>query len=229
MGDWLLDTLEQIENDLRPYIDRILASPVLSQIREASLSHDKLMKFALQYNYYCNVFPQCLAAVASNIEDDATRYPIVENLWEEHGSGDLNRSHRQMYRRFLTGIGLEEPDIQRATIGRPTAEYVAEIFRICRETHYLTGLGALSLGTEYFTAEEYSLLATGLQSYVSMPQDDLEFWLVHTDADDRHYEDMKSALNRSLSTAKDYEIVRSGAISAVKLEITFWHGIEEIL
>src|SRR2546421_3407767 len=94
---YLMDKFfQQLEADLRPGIERILTHPFLQRLAEASITSSQLREFTLQYNIYCSHFPRYLAAVAANVPDDATRLSLIENLWEEHGEGNLDLSHRTL-------------------------------------------------------------------------------------------------------------------------------------
>lgn len=95
-----------LEGELREGIDKILTHPFLKRIENAQLDKEQLQYFAKQYDVYCKHFPRFLAACAANITDDKTRMPIVENLWEEHGEGKMEGSHRILYENFMDGMGI---------------------------------------------------------------------------------------------------------------------------
>ena len=62
-----------------------------------------------------------LGYAAAKIADDQIRMPIVENLWEEHGEGDITRSHRQLYINFLRSLNLSEQQIETSAPSTATA------------------------------------------------------------------------------------------------------------
>lgn len=53
-------------------------------------------------------FPRMLAKLASAIEDSESRLLVIENLWEEHGQGDVGRFHTNTYLQYLTSLGLQK-------------------------------------------------------------------------------------------------------------------------
>jgi len=43
------------------------------------------------------------------LPSDKERFPIIMNLYDEHGEGDLKNSHVQTFTRFLESLGYNEP------------------------------------------------------------------------------------------------------------------------
>jgi pyrroloquinoline-quinone synthase len=220
---------QELQAELQPGIKKILTHPFFQRLAEASLSRLQLREFAQQYHIYCSYFPRYLAAVAANVPDDATRLSLVENLWEEHGEGNLEHSHRTLFCRFLTGVDVPEAEWQSARPLPSTAKYVEVLFDLCQHAHFLEGLGALGPGTEFFTSEEYKLILSSLKGYEFLSDYDLEFWSVHIDMDEGHYAGMVSSLVPWATSEENRRLIAEGAHRAVDLEILFWDGLCEAL
>lgn len=221
--------LEQLEQELQPQIDKILNHPFVCRIRDSWLSREQLRYFAEQYYVYCRYFPRFLAAAASNVPDDATRIALIENLWEEHGEGSLEESHRILYETFAQSLDLSSSDLQ-AVEPLPTTEICIEnMMDICRNQHFLIALGALGPGTEYFTNDEYGIIAQGLKQYDFMTDDALRFWTVHIHLDEDHYADMMKAVLPWAHDEANQKMLRKGAYKALALEYMFWEGLEDNL
>lgn len=225
----MVDFFEQVEADLRPAIEKVLAHPFMQSLSEASLSLLQLREFALQYNIYCGYFPRFLAAVAANVPDDETRLSLVQNLWEEHGEGNLEYSHRTLFHRFSAALGVTEEERQLAKPLPSTSQYVTTLFNICSNAHFLEGFGVLSVGGEYYTSEEYTLILSGLKKYDFLSPHDLEFWSVHIDVDEGHYSSMASTLMPWIHSEANRVLIQQGAKRAVELEILFLDGLNNAL
>jgi len=222
-----VDQIKQLEEELAPDIDAILNHPFIHRIEDGWLNKRQLEFFISQYYLYCFKFPAFLCACAANIPDDPTRMALIENIWEEHGEGDLRKSHRTLYLNFAQAVGLSESQIQQTPKLASTQICVENMLTLCKHEHFLTGLGALGPGTEYFTNQEYLKIANGLKKYDFLTEEDIYFWTVHISLDEDHYADMMQPVERHLETipyAMDY--VRKGAIRALELEKFFWDGLE---
>lgn len=221
--------VDRIEMEIQPRIAQVLDSPFLQALAVASLSPQQLRAFATEYYAYALAFPKCLAEVAANAPDDESRYPLIENLWEEYGAGDPEANHRTLYKKFMRGLGISEAEYSTGTCLPATANHIDALVRLCRDQPYLVGFGALSVGTEFFTAEEYLLILKGLQQYDFLDAESLQFWAVHTELDEFHYQDMRAVLDAWPDPQECYEQVRAGAFAAVDLEIGFWTGLQEAI
>jgi pyrroloquinoline-quinone synthase len=221
--------IRNLEQELQPNIEKILKHPFIQRIHDAWLNKAQLQYFVKEYNVYCNYFVRFLSACSANIPDDATRMPIIENLWEEHGEGDLNKSHRVLLERFAYAIGLNHEELYQVSPLYSTSICCENLLALSKDSHFLMSLGALGPGTEYFTSAEYSILAAGFKKYNMFTEEDLEFWTVHISLDDHHYSDMCTAIEPWLKTEESREWVRHGAKRAIDLELLFWDGLEDHL
>lgn len=223
------ELLKQLELDLLPKINEILDHPVINRIQEGTLNRNQLRLFAVQYGIYCSYFPRFLCACAANIPDDKTRFAIIENLWEEHGSGHLSGSHRVLYEKFAKALGISAEELHNAKPLPSTLIYVEYVLNMCQDGSFIKSLGALGPGTEFFTSREYELIYKGLQKVEGLTEPDLEFWSVHITLDEHHYEDMLSSILPWLNSDKNIQDFKDGAERAVDLEILFWDGLEDHL
>ncbi|MGB1205800.1 MAG: TenA family transcriptional regulator [Chitinophagales bacterium] len=218
-----------LETDLETDIQKILNHPFLERIATASLSLKQLQVFAEQYAIYCFHFPRFLAATAANIPDDTARFPIIENLWEEHGEGNIKKSHRTLYQNFAKALELNIGNLSTIKALDSTKFCVENLLKICQQTHFLESLGALGPGTEFFTSEEYQKIADGLLKYDFLNETNMLFWTVHISLDENHYSDMMNVLIPYIENLENQRLITRGAKQAVELELLFWNGLEENL
>lgn len=221
-----MDFFKTLEKELREGIDTILHHPFLKKIESSSLSKNQLRYFAEQYSVYCRYFPRFLAAAAANIPDDKTRMPIIENLWEEHGEGKLSKSHRILYNNFAASLGLSEEDLNQVVPISTTRICCENLINLCHDGHFIESLGALGPGTEFFTNEEYTIIANGLENYDFLNKEDVEFWTVHISLDEDHYSEMIDCLRPWANTLENKYLIKTGAKKAIDLEVLFWDGLD---
>jgi pyrroloquinoline-quinone synthase len=224
-----MELLESVIATLRAGIAGIIGHPLMGKIAGGDLSVPQMRMFALEYGMYCQVFPRCLAAVAANVTDDATRLPLIRNLWEEHGEGVLARSHRERYAFFLAACGVSGAEWRAHVPQACTVQYVNEVFSLCRDGHFLEGLGALGPGTESYTAEEYSVLYAGLRRYPWFRDGDLEFFRIHMEVDQSHASSILDVLRMWAQSDENVALIRRGAERAVHLEGRFWTELQHVI
>jgi len=224
-----MDFFQTLEAELQPQIDKILNHAFLNRIKDGWLNQTQLKYFVGQYGVYCRYFPRFLSAAAANIPDDPTRMALVENLWEEHGEGVIAKSHRILYNNFAKAVGYTVEELEAVKPLATTEICVDNLMDLCRDKHFLIGLGALGPGTEYFTNDEYRIVETGMKTYDFLNPDDIEFWTVHISLDEHHYSDMIDAIRPWAKTEEHQQLIRKGALKALALEYIFWEGLENNL
>jgi pyrroloquinoline-quinone synthase len=167
-----------------------LDAPFFVALRQGQLSEGELRYFAVQYGHYSLHFPRVLgAAVAAMDPSDGFWIPIADNLWDEAGRGDPERSHRHLYETFLQSI---DPSLSLATapMGPAVAKAVTTFLDFFRGASTLEAMAAVGLGSELFAGQVMGWLADGLSHprYQRSGSLDLTFWRVHAMRDEpRHY------------------------------------------
>jgi pyrroloquinoline quinone (PQQ) biosynthesis protein C len=216
------NSLSWLVQELRPIVRQICEHSAINAISDQRVSIAQVGQFAEQYSYYCDAFPRMLALAAGNVPDDATRMNLVKNLWEEHGSGDLTRSHRALFSRFRAALPL-------SNFGplKRTEAFISEGLLICRGASHLESLAYLGPGAEMFTSTQYERLLSGLEKFDIFNSTDLDFWRVHIECDDHHFEEMAEALNGLIRTDADKILVLNSSVRAAKTELAFWDGVFE--
>jgi len=207
----------------------VLAHAAIRKLSTGDLSVEELQIVFSEYRPYCDVFPRLLSAVAANTPDDTIRFTLIDNLWDEYGNGDIAKSHRALYDRFLASLGVPPDAVVQSAYA--TKRYVTKCLNFCKDSHYLCGLGFLGPGTESFTNSEYSTIYNGLRKLNDRSSGnlDLEFWEVHIDVDEDHAAECIEAISASCCTDKDVERVMEGAMFAIEAEREFWDGISGLL
>lgn len=221
-----MNFIKKLEKELKPEIDIILSHPFLKRIEKGDMSFEQLQYFAIEYAEYCYHFPRFLALTAGNIPDDLTRMPIIENLWEEHGSGKYSGSHRQLYNKFLEALDIDPRTLDKHPKLPDTITCVQTLLDMCKNDHFVKSLGALGPGTEFFTNDEYDLIFKGLDKSPYLTQRELRFWKAHISLDVEHYSEMVEALYPYIHDENNCKLIKEGALKAIRMEQLFWDGLE---
>lgn len=221
--------LSHLEFVLQPEVDKVINHEFLRRLGDGKLNKNQIIKFALDYNFYCQCFPQLLGYAAGKIKDDKTRMPIIENLWEEHGEGDLQKSHRQLFINFLKSLGISDYEIAKSKPTEATKKYIDELLSICENGDALEVLALLGPGTEYFSSKEFDVIFKSLQKYPFGGNLDLDFWSVHIDLDDHHYHDMLKSIEPLLITDLDERRVEEISLKTIELELFYWDEMNKYI
>ncbi len=159
--------------------------PYMREFAEGRIPKERLARFAQSYCYQVDNFKRCVAAVYAKAEPRDVRELMLENLEEEHGEGDPARDHAQLVARFGRALGADLPDPFNVEPIPESREWVERILKVCLEEDFVVGLAALSYGIEART-RTMAFLGTIYRDRYGIPEDDLEFFFMHLEADEEH-------------------------------------------
>jgi hypothetical protein len=206
----------------------LFSSAGLRIIEAGCLSGRECAYILGQYKHYVEIFPILLASGLTTLDTDELRMPIVQNLWEEHGSGDITQNHRRLYAETLAAIGGEYPQyVSDLTEGYGPA--VRSFGKKCAialsQSDAYFALGFLGPGTETLTSELFGVLRNLLLPFGGTRVD--KFFGLHCRIDVQHSTALEQAIH--LLLPREPEIGQThlmlGLAKAVELEVEFWDAI----
>jgi pyrroloquinoline quinone (PQQ) biosynthesis protein C len=197
---------------------------------------------------YC--FPRYVAALASRAEQDAVRYGLIENAWDESGAhGHTSRSHFWLAVRLSRLLGLSDSEIERIHPIPSAQIYTDEHYQQCVSGDFGFALGMICL-IEEFTTPEFTLIfksflksakyALRLDPTDFVLNGGAEYFTANISDDERHRQEMPSLvatwlcagginLNDPTEVLKGLEPIRAGAKYSADLRQRFFRGIYEFV
>jgi pyrroloquinoline quinone (PQQ) biosynthesis protein C len=182
----------------RAEIDRVILewavskSQALRQFAEGNSSNKSIvLSLAREFQPFCFEFPLFLAAAISHVRDDKSRLLLVSNLYEEHGNLELDRFHPALFRKFMSGVGVE-PDSLELDQGSPGVQAAERVTAICREGPAYRALATL-YAIELSFAPICDVIVAGLK-HLKLSAEAEHFWILHSGADVEHAEQLRAAL-----------------------------------
>lgn len=193
---------------------------------------------------YC--FPRYVAALAARAEQDAVRYGLIENAWDEAGSyGHTSRSHFWLAVKLARLLGLQDTQITRINPLPEAKAYTDEHYAQCATGDFGFALGMICL-IEEFTTPEFTLLfqaflrscqtGMGMSPDAFVLQGGAEYFTANIADDERHREEMPQLvalwlslegtdLGNAEAVKAALEPVRAGAHYSADLRQKFFEGI----
>jgi pyrroloquinoline-quinone synthase len=200
----------------------VLNHPFLLSVRTAGHERkDMIYRWARQDYFTSRDVPCLVGILTSQISDPYARHPLVLNLWEEHGEGDIKKSHFTLYCNMLESIGLRrsvDPDLA----SKATTEFIECQEAVARQ-NVLAGLGAFCYANEYLAEKEFDALEAAIS--FEFPNADVAFFAANREVDGKHTiqtEDVIEALARSSDDLSD---VQRGAAIGLQARIAFYDSL----
>ena len=178
------------EIDARIASRSLLKHPFYQAWTAGTLPMAALQDYAAQYYHHVAAFPTYLSAVHSQLDDQATRLMLLQNLRDEE-AGEPN--HPQLWLQFAGALGLGENEVQTAALEPETGRLIATFRTICRQRPPAAGIASLYAYESQIPAVAEAKI-DGLQRFYGIADaKGLAYFNVHVEADREH-----SAVERRL-------------------------------
>lgn len=191
-------------------------------LKNGELSFDQFV--ATQYQFYYAVvhFTRPLTLVAGSIPDYESRINILKNIWEEHGEGDINKTHGKTFLEFLTRLTGKEPILIPA-LGTVT-QFNQTLDETCKTAPYLKSVAMLGMIERMFS-EISHFIGSAVVERGWMESTQMIHYSVHQDLDVIHAQDFFDILK----PFEDQEeaLIREGLIHGATTFLKLYLGILE--
>ena len=215
---------------LKPHIEDLLNSAFVRNLEAGRVEPAKVWQVFSQYRHYCSAFTEFLEILLQRTTSPVAQKPLLENLWEEKGSGDSAKTHVRMLEDFVGAWGEalgRTPESIRVLppAEAPVTEFVRDIRSHLQTATLASAFGFIGPGTEEVTSQQYTCFLRGLKSYGLVENSKLAFFEVHIVADIQHANLFWQALEQVAHTEADWLEVTSGAKQSLLRETQFWNEI----
>jgi hypothetical protein len=217
----LADRLKEV---ISPSLDSLLRLSVFSDTSKL-LPLATEVQILREYERYTSVYPICVASALSAIPSEATRIPLVKNLWEEHGEGDARRGHRYLMHCWVESVSALLGD-QRESSHTPSDSTIkaCNMLTSISEENGLFRFG-LVLGLEYTNISQLESLLARLPAS-SKGKIDSRYINLHLEADGDHVEELIEAAAGLIKGGSNMGHVLRGVQRSTLADTCFWRGID---
>jgi len=194
----------------------VLAHPFLARIDGDRATRADAIRWALQDRHVSRAFPVELATLVTLFPEPEQRMPLVENLWEEHGSGDVAASHVKLLDALLVSVGVTDLDAAPTPGTRAFLDVPATLGTLAR-------LGAFCYANEYLALLEFPRLEDCFRRL--FPDPDLRYFASNAEADEGHTELIEDLIASECRTERDVAEVIAGAEAALDARCAFYDAL----
>lgn len=198
----------------------------LARCRTGKLSLDEVRILAVQMYKFCKEFNRILASALSYCEDDSAQLVILENIFDEMGRGDLNKSHPELFRKFTQALNISDLTLAASTTAPETLNMIETYLAIPRKYGYLGALGAICYASEGIVSSLYTQLYEGIVDAAPLPKESLIFFEVHIGIDDSHAANLAKIIESQLTTKAEVDTIQLAVIEAMDARVQFFNGIQ---
>lgn len=188
-----------------------LTNPLVSTFATSpALSRDQARLFALLY-YPHILRTRLYQANALGVSpDEQIQFALSEILYDEYGNGDPQRSHMEVYRKFMRALDISEEEMSQAPIIPELQMYIDSMMRLSQGDDWLAAVAAVGIASEWPIPAYYEKLLKGLKTVPGLNDDDLELFSSHIELDIEHSRMMEEAIMRYADDAQNQQRILRG-------------------
>jgi pyrroloquinoline quinone (PQQ) biosynthesis protein C len=161
--------------------------PLALRWLEGQLSPDQLRFMAMQEYWYFRGTVWWNAGKVLHCPDLADQLLLLGPLMDEAGIDGA--AHHELFVRYLGGLGIDITAVQQAGILPQTLTCVDEFYNLNAHGHLVESLAANNLVAETMRPIQYPQVLKAFKEYYTwVPEESLEFFRVHMEADVGHAE-----------------------------------------
>ena len=158
--------------------------PYLRALRDGSLSKEDFIETQLQFFAPVAHFSRPMAVLASRLPRPAQRLPLVENIFDEHGRGQLGHGHEHTFLLLLQRLGA---DVARAgqAVWPDVRAFNAALSGIAACDSTATGLAVFGIIEDLFSGLSLEL-GRGIVARGWLRADEVAHYPTHATLDEEH-------------------------------------------
>ncbi len=194
--------------------------PMTQKWAAGELSRNALMGWGIEhYHWISNMSPVTFTKIA--YAPPEVRRVILENYFEEN---DDDRPHLPIVLRFAAANGADIEAVKRGR-GLPTTEAWVAFLHRAAQTSWIAGVAATNIGTESQSPLLYSTVLPALREKYRLPEDVIEHFWLHIDADTEHGGRAFEVLEQFCTTEEQRQTAIHWARESAKMRWFYFDGI----
>jgi pyrroloquinoline-quinone synthase len=179
---------------MRQAIEQVKASydfsehPYFRQLETGEFGRENFVETQIQFLHAVVFFSRPMSTLAARIPRPEDRYPVLENVLDEHGHGDYGKSHERTFLDLLDHFGVSLEDIDRRALWPEVRAFNTTLMGVCSQDDPLAGAAALGMIEDIFAG-----LSTRLAEVIVergwLSSDEVVHYNTHSELDEDHAED----------------------------------------
>ncbi|WP_163998082.1 TenA family transcriptional regulator [Pyxidicoccus caerfyrddinensis] len=183
--------------------------PYLRALRDGSFERDDFVETQVQFFGAVAHFSRPMAVLASRLPRPEQRLPLVENVFDEHGRGNLVHGHERTFRLLLERLGVEAARVGRVPWPEVRA-FNAALTGLAAFDSTLTGLAVFGIIEDLFSGISLEL-GRGIVSRGWLDSAQVVHYPTHATLDEEHADGFYRQLDGPYGAdARDAEEIEQG-------------------
>jgi pyrroloquinoline-quinone synthase len=195
--------------------------PMTEKWARGELGRNAMMGWAVEHWHWVSKMVSPPFAICSKAPPDV----IAMEMANYHEENDDEKPHLEIVLRFARANGADVAKVK-AGRGLPTTRCWANwLVQVAKDEPWIAAVAALRIGTESQSPLLYGKLLPALREIYKFPEEDIEHFWLHVDADEEHGGRAFELLERHCTTRELQEMAIYYAGESARLRWLYFDGI----
>lgn len=199
----------------------------LEMVSSRPFSRKAWLGFAQQLYPHVHFFIPYMEELLLNTFDMNAKLIVAKILLDEYGEDAGGHSHPELFRTFVRACGGDEADRSLLTtkLDPATVDLVEKHMKLCRDEHFLCGIGVIGQAHEYAIGFLFPPLVKGMR-LSGFTDEEIEFFILHVDHDVEHSQMLEDTMARLATTDEDRAQITRGTLASLACRDALWTAME---
>jgi pyrroloquinoline quinone (PQQ) biosynthesis protein C len=220
------DFIKQLNDEVRQH-PAIKNNSFLEMVQTRKFSRKAWLAFAQQLYPHVHFFIPYMEELLLNTFDMNAKLIVAKILLDEYGEDAAGDSHPELFRQFVRACGGKEADESLLTTKlQPESIHLVEThMQLCRDEHFLVGIGTIGQAHEFAIAYLFPPLVKGMKLAGFSPEE-MKFFDLHVEHDVEHSAMLDETMIRLAITDEDRQRIRKGTLASLAERQALWAAME---
>lgn len=164
-----------------------LDNPYFRALRDGTFTREDFLETQLQFAHAVFFFSRPMLVLAGRVSSAEVRLPLLQNVGDEHGQGDLSISHEATFTRFLERLGAPKDELWSRPLWPEVRAFNTVLAGVCTLDDVPTALATLGIIEDLFAAISAEI-GRGVVARGWLTADALVHYRTHEELDELHAE-----------------------------------------
>lgn len=218
-----------LDDQVRALKDRLAwrDNPYFRALRDGSLTREDFVETQLQFAHAVFFFSRPMMVLAARISDPLVRLPLLENVHDEHGRGQLELSHEATFTRFLERLGVARDALWSRPLWPEVRAFNTVLVGACTLDDVPTALAMLGVIEDLFAGISAEI-GRGVVARGWLSAEALVHYRTHEELDVQHAEGFYAPLRARFAADPQVRYqVEQGLELGASIFLTLYRGLFE--
>ncbi|MCU0702203.1 MAG: iron-containing redox enzyme family protein [Myxococcaceae bacterium] len=204
-----------------------LDGPYFHALRDGSFSREDFVETQVQFAHAVFFFSRPMMVLAARVSNPSVRLPLLANVTDEHGEGDLSMSHEATFTRFLERLGVERDAPWQRPLWPEVRAFNTVLAGVCTLDDVPTAMATLGIIEDLFAGIS-AAIGRAVVDRGFLSADALVHYTTHEALDELHAEGFYAPLRERFSADETFRYqVQQGLELGANVFLGLYRGLYE--